>query len=69
MAINRTEITVTSMDSSFSVPGDMSPQQIQANYATQLQGIGNMSYTDNVETRSDGEVRVVVFSPRTGTKG
>ena len=69
MAVVKTEFTVTSADSTYQIPGDWTPAQIVQNYASQVPGIGNMSFTERVETRADGDVRVVTFSPRTGTKG
>ena len=63
--INFTKIIVTSLDSDYQIPGDMSPASIVSAYATQIPGISNMTFTERVE----GETRIVTFSPRTGTKG
>ena len=68
-AVVRTEIIVTSTDTDYQVPGDMTPAQIVTAYASQISGLSNMTYTERVETRDIGDVRIVTFSPRTGTKG
>ncbi len=71
MAIVRTELIVTSSDSDYAVPGDMSAAQLITAYSTQIPGLSNMTHTERTEYRAElgGDVRVVTFSPRTGTKG
>lgn len=69
-AIVRTELIVTSSDSDYQIPGDMSPAQLIAAYSSQIPGLSNMVYDERVEPRAGlGDVRVVTFKPRTGTKG
>jgi hypothetical protein len=69
MAIVKTEFTVLNADSTYQIPGDWSAAQIVANYSTQVPGIANMVAEETVETRAEGEVKVITFKPRTGTKG
>ena len=68
--IVRTELIVTSLDTDYQVPGDMSIAQLVAAYSTSIAGLANMTAVERIENRPDiGQVRVVTFSPRTGTKG
>lgn len=69
MAIVKTEFTVTSQDTSYQIPGDWTAAAIIANYSSQVPGIGNMVATETIETRAEGQVKVITFTPRTGTKG
>ena len=69
-AISRTELIVTSSDSDYQVPGDMTAAQLVTAYSSQIPGLSNMTSTERIEYRDGiGNVRVVTFSPRTGTKG
>jgi hypothetical protein len=69
-AVVRTELIVTTNDTDYQVPGDMSPQQLINAYASAIPGLSNMVSEQRVEYREGvGEVRVVTFKPRTGTKG
>jgi hypothetical protein len=68
-AVVRTELVVTSSDSDYAVPGDMTPAQLVTAYASQIPGLANMTYVETYQDRDIGRVRVVTFSPRTGTKG
>jgi hypothetical protein len=66
----RTELIVTNNDTDYQIPGDMSPSQLITAYSSQIPGLANMAYEDRVEYRDGvGNVRVVTFKPRTGTKG
>jgi hypothetical protein len=66
----RTELILTTTDSDYQVPGDMSPQQLVAAYGASIPGLANMTFTERYEFRDGlGNVRIVTFSPRTGTKG
>lgn len=68
--IVRTELIVTSLDTDYQVPGDMSIAQLVNAYSTSIAGLANMTASERIETRDGvGQVRVVTFSPRTGTKG
>lgn len=68
--IVRTELIVTTNDSDYQVPGDMSPTQLITAYGASIPGLSNMAYEERVEFRDGiGNVRVVTFKPRTGTKG
>jgi hypothetical protein len=68
--ISRTELIVTSSDSDYQVPGDMTAAQLVTAYASQIPGLSSMTSTERIEYRDGiGNVRVVTFSPRTGTKG
>lgn len=69
MAVANTEFTILNSDSTYRIPGDWTPAQIVANYSAQFPGISNMIAEETVETRADGEVKVITFKPRTGTKG
>lgn len=70
MAIARTQFTVTSTDEEYQVPGDFSSAQIVNNYSTQVPGLRNMVAEESVITvEGVGQVRNIVFKPRTGTKG
>lgn len=69
MAIVKTEFVVTSQDTTYQIPGDWTASSIVANYSTQVPGIGNMQSSERVETRTEGEVKIITFTPRTGTKG
>lgn len=68
--VARTELIVTSLDTDYQVPGDMSIAQLVTAYSSNIPGLANMTATERYENRPDiGRVRVVTFSPRTGTKG
>jgi hypothetical protein len=68
--IVRTEVIVTTNDTDYQVPGDMSPAQIVTAYGSAIPGLANMQSESRVEFREGiGNVRVVTFRPRTGTKG
>lgn len=68
--IVRTEVIVTTNDTDYQVPGDMSPAQLVAAYASSIPGLANMTSESRVEYREGvGNVRVVTFKPKTGTKG
>lgn len=70
MAIVRTIVDITSSDSSYEIPGDLTADQFINGYGAQVQGLSNMSNTSRVENRAGvGEVRVLTFTPRQGTKG
>lgn len=69
MSVVTTEIIVTSTDASYSIPGDWTPTQIVTNYSSTIPGLSSMAYTQTVETRPEGQVRVITFSPKTGNKG
>lgn len=68
-AVVRTEIIVTTNDTDYQVPGDMSPQQVITAYSSSIPGLSNMTYEERIENRDIGQVRVITFKPRTGTKG
>jgi hypothetical protein len=61
MEINSTTIVNNSTGSTFSIPGDWSAEQVQANYPD----LNGMRAT---ASQSDG-VRTLTFSPVTGAKG
>jgi len=66
----RTYINVSSTDSDYRLPGDVSPEDFVSGYATQIQGLGNMQAASTYEDRpGEGRVRVLTFTPRQGTKG
>jgi len=66
----RTELIVTTNDTDYAVPVDMSPAQLIAAYGASIPGLSNMAFDERVEYRDGvGNVRVVTFKPRTGTKG
>lgn len=67
----KTKLVITSTDTDYEIPGDWSVDQVKANYASSIQGLGNMSHTETLVQSLDGagQVRVITFSPRTGTKG
>lgn len=67
--IVRTELIVTTNDSDYQIPGDWTPQQLITNYSASIPGLANMTFTEEVQQRDIGAVRVVTFKPRTGTKG
>lgn len=69
MSIVKTEINVVSQDITYQVPGDWTQQSIVSTYAANIPGIGNMACEERVETRSEGQVKVLTFRPRTGNKG
>lgn len=69
MAIVKTEIVVPSQDARYSVPGNFTPDYIKQAYATDFPGIGQMSVTEAIETRVEGEVKVLTFKPKVGEKG
>lgn len=66
MATTVTNIEISSTGAEFSIPGDWSAAQIVANYGASIPGIGSMEST--VSDLGDG-VKLIVFRPRTGTKG
>jgi spore coat protein CotH len=69
-AIARTELIVSSSDTDYQIPGDMTAAQLVSAYSGQIPGLSNMTSTERVEYRENlGNVRIVTFSPRTGTKG
>jgi len=69
MAATRTIFTVTSTDEEFSIPGDLSPETIVANYSSTVSGLRNMTASSSYVTVDGESVRKITFSPRTGTKG
>ena len=69
MSIVKTEIVVVSLDTTYQIPGDWSVSQIVANYSASIQGLANMQAEESLETRDEGQVKVLTFRPRTGTKG
>lgn len=69
MTIVRTEFTIVSTDTEYTLPGDWNADSIKRNYATQIPGINGMQASERTETRNGEQVRVITFSPRTGTKG
>ena len=70
MAIARTELVIASSDTDYQIPGDMTPAQLVTAYASQIPGLSNMVSEQRTEYREGvGNVRVVTFKPRTGTKG
>lgn len=69
MAIVKTEFTVLNADSTYQIPGDWTAAAIVASYSSQVPGIGSMVAEETVETRAEGQVKVITFKPRTGTKG
>jgi len=69
MTIVQTTATITSTDTDYNVPGDLTPTQFVAAYSSQIPGLSNMTYEERVETRDIGQVRVITFKPKTGTKG
>ena len=69
MSIVKTEFTVLNSDSTYQIPGDWSAAQIVASYSSQVPGIGNMVSEEQIVTRAEGQVKVITFKPRTGTKG
>lgn len=69
MAIVKTEFTIVNADSTYQIPGDWTAAGIVASYSATIPGIANMVSEERVETRTEGEVKVITFKPRTGTKG
>jgi len=71
MAITLTKLIVTSTDTEYQVPGDMNAAQLTTAYSSTIPGLSSMTSTERLEAAADGvnQVRVVTFSPRTGTKG
>jgi ribosomal protein L17 len=67
--VAQTVLIVTSTDSEYTVPGDMTAAQLVTAYSSQIPGLSSMTSTERYEQRSIGQVRIVTFSPRTGTKG
>ncbi len=69
--IIRTELVITTNDTDYQVPGDMSPQALITAYGASIPGLSSMVHESREEYRADlgGYVRVVTFKPRTGTKG
>jgi hypothetical protein len=67
----RTELIITSSDTDYQIPGDMSASQLQTVYASQIPGLSNMVFETTVDYREalGGNVRTVTFKPKTGTKG
>jgi len=69
MAIVKTEMIVTSADSAYSVPGEWTAAQLVASYSAQIPGLASMTSTETIETRAEGQVKVVTFTARSGNKG
>jgi hypothetical protein len=69
MSIVKTEIVIVSQDTTYQIPGDWTQASVVSNYSASIPGISNMSCDERVETRSEGQVKVLTFRPRTGTKG
>ncbi|MNK27625.1 hypothetical protein D3C87_459870 [compost metagenome] len=67
--IVRTEFTVVSTDTEYTLPGDWSADTIKRNYAGQVPGLNSMTAAEQVVVRNGESIRVITFSPRTGTKG
>jgi ribosomal protein L17 len=68
-AVAQTVLIVTSTDSEYTVPGDMTAAQLVTAYSSQIPGLSSMTSSERYEDRAIGQVRIVTFSPRTGTKG
>lgn len=62
-----TKIIILSTSQEFLLPGNWSAEQIKANYASDIQGITNMTSEESYE--DNGTTRVLTFRPRTGNKG
>jgi hypothetical protein len=70
VAIARTELVIASSDTDYQIPGDMTAAQLVTAYAGQISGLSSMVSEERIEYREGvGNVRVVTFKPRTGTKG
>ena len=70
MTVARTIISIPSQDASYSIPGEFTAAQIQAMYATQIQGISNMTLLGTVDsTGPSGLDRTFTFGARAGNKG
>ena len=68
--IVKTTVIITSTDSEYSLPGDVSVADIIASYSSQIPGLSSMQNSSQVQNiEGIGSVRVITFSPRTGTKG
>jgi hypothetical protein len=65
MAVTTTIFEVVSSGQEFQIPGDWTPEQIVSTYSSNIPGLGNMTPEVTVE----GDVKRIVFRPRTGTKG
>lgn len=69
MSIVKTELIVTQTDSAYSLPGDWTAAQLVSNYSASIPGLAAMTSTETVETRAEGQVKVITFAPRSGNKG
>lgn len=68
-AIVQTIVSIPSTDSEYSIPGEMTIEQVKASYSASIPGLSSMEATSRDENRDIGKVRVLTFKPRTGTKG
>ncbi len=66
-----TRLIVTSQDTEYKVPGDMSISQLVNAYSANISGLSSMAAVERLEFSASqgGNIRIVTFSPRTGTKG
>lgn len=64
-----TEIVVLAQDKSYRIPGNRSAEFVKTSYASDIPGLSNMDVTEEVQTRTEGEVKVLTFRNRVGTKG
>ena len=69
MTIVKTEIVVVSLDTTYQIPGDWTSAQVVANYAASIQGLAAMQVEESIETRDEGQVKVLTFHPKVGGKG
>lgn len=70
MSVVRTIAVITSTDSEYTVPGDLTPAQFITAYSGQIPGLSSMAF-DEVVANVEGvsQVRTITFRPKTGTKG
>lgn len=66
----QTNIVITATDTEYSVPGDLSVAQVIAAYSAQIPGLSGYQSSEEIVNRDGiGEVRVITFRPKSGTKG
>jgi len=68
--IVQTNIVITATDTEYQVPGSLSVSQVVAAYSSQIPGLSGYQASEEIVTREGiGQVRVITFRPKTGTKG
>lgn len=65
--VTKTKVIITTTGATYDIPADMSQSSVVTNY--QQLGLSSFACVETFEANTDGQTRVLTFSPRTGGKG